>query len=166
MYTLRTLTWAAIKMFLRNRQALFFTFFFPIFLMTVLGLINFDKTSKIDVGIVLNAPPTAGTTQFLDAVRSVPLFNVHLGSGPDEDQALIDDKRAVVFSIPFDLVPGPATVTAKTNGGQAQAAATAPRRNRLPSVSPIPAPCADHETRGNCLRLSLAVCVSGLQLCR
>jgi ABC-2 type transport system permease protein len=125
MKTLLTLTSAALKMFVRNRQALFFTFFFPIFLMTVLGLINFDKQTKIDVGIVLAGPPNQATVQFVQAVKNIPVFNVHEGIESDERQALVDDKRAVVFVIPMDLIPGPGKVNAITNVGQAQAAATA-----------------------------------------
>ncbi len=139
MYTLRVLTWSAIKMFVRNKQALFFTFFFPIFLMTVLGLINFDKQSKIDVGLVLTGPPTAGTAQFMAAVKNIPVFAVHEGIELTERQALTDDKRAVVFIIPATLIPGlpatpasslawqagPGIITAVTNAGQPQQAGTA-----------------------------------------
>ena len=125
MRTLGILTWSAIKMFVRNRQALFFTFFFPLFLMTVLGLINFDKPVKMDVGLVLTGPPNSGTTGFVEAVKQVPFFNVHEGIENDERQALVDDKRAVVFIIPFNLLPGPAQIAAITNAGQAQSAAAA-----------------------------------------
>jgi ABC-2 type transport system permease protein len=125
MYTLWTLTVANIKMFVRNRQALYFTFFFPIFLMVVLGLINFDRSAKVDVGLVLNAPPTAATKQFIDAVKQVPLFTIHEGIESDERQALVDDKRAVVFVIPPDLLPGPSSINAVVNANQASGAATA-----------------------------------------
>jgi ABC-2 type transport system permease protein len=125
MRTLFILTWAAIKMFLRNRQALFFTFFFPILLMTVLGLINFDKAAKIDVGIVLSGPPNQPTSQFVDVIKNISAFTIHEGTQSSEQQALIDDKRAVIFIIPANLIPGPSQITAMTNGGQAPSADTA-----------------------------------------
>ena len=125
MNMLKTLTWAAIKMFVRNRQALYFTFFFPIFLMVILGLINFDRNPKIDVGLVLSAPPTAQTSQFLDAVKQIPVFDIHEGIETDERQALEDDKRAVVLIIPANLIPGPSQVKVLTNANQASGAATA-----------------------------------------
>ena len=125
MQTLPTLTWSAIKMFVRNKQALFFTFFFPIFLMTVLGLINFDKVAKIEVGLVLTGPPTAATVQFVNTLKNIPVFTIHEGIGSDERQALVDDKRAVVFVVPFDLLPGPGQISVISNAGQAQSAGTA-----------------------------------------
>ncbi len=112
-------------MFVRNRQALFFTFFFPLFLMTVLGLINFDKTTNIEVGIVVSGTPNDGTVQFIESLKKISLFNIHEGSEADERQALIDDHRAAVFIIPGNLIPGPAKVQAITNAGQGQMAATA-----------------------------------------
>ena len=125
MYTLATLTWAAIKMFVRNKQALFFTFFFPVFLMFVLGLINFDRSSKIDVGLVLTGPPNQGTEQFMEAFKGIPLFTVHEGIESTERQALLDDKRAVVFILPQDLIPGPSKLNVITNASQLQGASTA-----------------------------------------
>ncbi len=124
MYTLSVLTWSAIKMFVRNKQALFFTFFFPVFLMVVLGLINFDRTSKMDVGLVLTGPPNAGTAQFVSTLKGIPLFEIHEGLESAERQSLLDDKRAVVLIVPQDLIPGPSQITAITNASQAQAAAT------------------------------------------
>ncbi|MBX4205523.1 MAG: ABC transporter permease [Candidatus Doudnabacteria bacterium] len=125
MRTLRILTWAAIKMFVRNRQALFFTFFFPFFLMTVLGLINFDRPQKMDLGLVLTGPPNPGTEQFVSALKNNPLFDVHEGIESSERQALNDDKRAAVLIIPQDLIPGPSKLTLIKNAGQPQPAATA-----------------------------------------
>jgi ABC-2 type transport system permease protein len=125
MRTLRILTWSAIKMFVRNRQALFFTFFFPFFLMTVLGLINFDRPTKIDMGIVLSGPPNQGTEQFISALKNNPLFEIHEGIENEERQALNDDKRAAVLIVPQDLIPGPSKLTIIKNAGQPQPAATA-----------------------------------------
>ncbi len=125
MRTLAILTWSAIKMFARNKQALFFTFFFPILLMTVLGLINFDKTSKIDVGLVLTGPPNQATAQFVGALKKIDFFTIHEGIETDERQALVDDKRAAVFIIPWSLIPGPSKVTVVSNVGNPQGAATA-----------------------------------------
>src|SRR6185295_11075984 len=107
MKTLWTLTISAIKMFVRNKQALFFTFFFPLFLMTVLGLINFDKPVNIDIGVVVNGTANDGTQKFIDSLSQVPYFTVHTGTGAAERQSLIDDKRATVFVIPGNLIPGP-----------------------------------------------------------
>lgn len=125
MRTLVILTWSNIKMFARNKQALFFTFFFPLLLMTVLGLINFDRASKIEVGLVLTAPPNPGTTQFVQALKNIPVFTIHEGIESEQRAALIEDKRAVIFVIPANLIPGPSKVNAIINAGQVSGAATA-----------------------------------------
>src|SRR3989338_9231591 len=105
MKTIYKLTISAIKMFARNRQALFFTIFMPIILMSVFGLIGFDKVPKIDVGIALNAPPNEPTKQILAGLREVPAFEVHEGTEYDERKAIETGDRAVVFLMPYDLIP-------------------------------------------------------------
>lgn len=125
MFTLSRLVISNIKMFVRNRQALFFTFFFPIFLMTVLGLINFDRPSKIDVGLVLTGPPNSATAQFVEGLRQVPVFEIHEGIENIEREQLVEDNRAAVFVIPNNLIPGPAEVKVISNAAQPQDAGTA-----------------------------------------
>lgn len=101
--------------------------------MTVLGLINFDKATVIDVGIVLSGPPTPGTAQFVDALKNVPVFKVHEGIENDERQALVDDKRAVVLVVPANLIPSPDVFPSQgsneirvfSNANQGSASATA-----------------------------------------
>lgn len=132
MYQLFMLTWASIKMFFRNKQALFFTFFSPLLIMVVFGVIGLDKTSKIDVGLALNMPPTAGTARFIDQLKQVPVFNIHESTEADVRNQIQNDKLSAVFLIPYDLMPDNPTemgqthnVTVLTNSGQAQQSQTA-----------------------------------------
>ena len=53
------LTVASLKMYFRNRQALFWALFFPLLIMLIFGLLNFDKYSPPKVGYVDNANNTA-----------------------------------------------------------------------------------------------------------
>lgn len=131
MRTFLTLTKSSIKMFYRNKQALFFTFFSPLLIMVIFGVIGLDKVSKIDVGLALNMPPTAGTAEFVQALKQVSVFNIHEGTEADERQAILDDKLSAVLLIPWDLIPstkGQAgqthAVTVLANAGQAQQAGT------------------------------------------
>ena len=135
MTSLLTLTWSSIKMFFRNKQALFFTFFSPLLIMVVFGLIGLDRVVKTDVGIALSGPPTAATKQFVEKLKQVPSFNVHDGTEPDLRKQLQDDELAAVFIIPPDLIPeNPAEITSRTrdvlvlsNTGQGQQAGIAVR---------------------------------------
>lgn len=134
--TTPTLTVAAIKMFVRNRQALFFTLFMPLIIMTIFGLIGFDKLPVIKIGVVTNAP-TAGTTAFVGQLKEIPNVELTVGTEEAERQALKKNDRAAVFMFPGDLIAdvppigsrpqqfSPKTVTVLENVAQQQYAKTA-----------------------------------------
>ena len=130
MRTLWILTVANTKMFMRNKQALFFTFFTPLIIMTVFGVIGFDKAAKIDVGLALDAPPTAGTKAFVEQLKQVPAFTIHEDTAEAERAAIDNGDRSVVLLVPSDLIPdqpqanAPKNIIALTNDGQQQQAAT------------------------------------------
>lgn len=120
-----------MKMFFRNKQALFFTFFSPLLIMVIFGLIGFDKVSQTDVGVVLTGPPTAGTMKFVEQLKQVPSFKIQEGTEPAMREQIQNDKIAAVFVIPADLIPDNVQqtighkVTVLTNTGEAQAAGIA-----------------------------------------
>lgn len=128
MFTTFKLTVAALKMFLRSRQALFFTLFMPFFIMIIFGYIGFDKPQKIDVGLVVSNP-TAQTQQFIDQIKKFETFNITEGSLDEEKKALNEGNRSIVLDVPTDFMnlvptPGAKTLTAYTNEGQAPQAQT------------------------------------------
>ncbi len=113
-------------MFARNRQALFFSLFMPLVLMTVFGLIGGADNLKISVGLVQGSP-TQPTEQFIDQIKAVPFFEIHEGSMDEERAALDTGDRAVVLNVPDTFIPDVPTVEkrtiqAYTNIGQQQQA--------------------------------------------
>ncbi len=104
MYTTYQLTMASLKMFLRNKQALFFTLFMPFFIMLIFGYIGFDKPPVIDVGLVVHNP-SPETTQFLDQLREFPSFEIHEGTLEGEQHELNEGNRSVVLDVPDFLLP-------------------------------------------------------------
>ncbi|HJP27385.1 MAG TPA: ABC transporter permease, partial [Dehalococcoidia bacterium] len=46
-----TLTVASLKMYFRNKQALFWALFFPLLIMLIFGIMDFDKYNSPNVGI-------------------------------------------------------------------------------------------------------------------
>ncbi len=60
MYCIYTLTIASLKMFLRNRQALFFSLFMPLVILLIFGSIDFDKPGKMHLGLVTHLYPSPG----------------------------------------------------------------------------------------------------------
>lgn len=126
MSTILTLTKATMKMLVRNRQALFFTLFTPLLIMTILGLIGFDKAPSYDIGVAsINPQPT--TQQFIGQIKAFPIFKVHEGSLDAELTELRNGNRTVVIAIPSDfinLARAPQEMTVYINEsqqGQAQA---------------------------------------------
>lgn len=117
-------------MFVRNKQALFFTLFMPIIIMSIFGLIGFDSVPKIDVGYATTGPETQGTSEFIESLKKVETFNMHGGTIDSERQAITDGDRSVVFIIPSDLVPEKPdgkgrAITALVNVGDQASAGTA-----------------------------------------
>lgn len=131
MKTLLKLTGSEIKMFYRNKQALFFTFFSPLMIMGIFGVIGVDRPNKVDVGMVIVGNATEGTQQFAESIRQVSLFEVKEGTEAELRQQITDDDLAAAFLIPGDLIPNPGepnpghTVTVLTNVGKAQEAGIA-----------------------------------------
>lgn len=128
--TTRILTIAALKMFLRNRQALFFTLFMPFIFIGIFGLIGFDRVPKIDIGIITNQPDQP-TTAFLESLKEIEALEIIRGQESDERAALADGERAVVMIVPDNLFPDPnnpspvpQTITVLKNVSQEQQAQT------------------------------------------
>ncbi len=84
------LTIASLKMYFRNRQAIFWALFFPMLIMLIFGLLNFDQFSPPDVGFVDRAQNRA-STQFRDVVDDGedPLLDLKI----DDEESLRDELR-------------------------------------------------------------------------
>lgn len=124
------LTRYSIIAFLRNRQALFFTLFMPLFIMLIFGYIGFDKPPVIDVGLV-TYNPSQETKAFVEQIKKFPAFTIHEGSQDEELAQLAEGNRAAVLEIPDYLVPkGPQlpqerqSIVVHKNAGQAGQAET------------------------------------------
>lgn len=108
MSTTLKLTKANFIMFLRNRQAVFFTFFSPLMIMVIFGLIGFDSVPKFDVGIV-SLNPNTETRELVERLKSFPTFEAHEGTIGDEIKELQEGNRVVVLEIPHDLLQSDST---------------------------------------------------------
>lgn len=86
------LTIASLKMYFRNRQAIFWALFFPMLIMLIFGLLNFDQFSPPNVGLVDNATNDAST-----AFRNVI---------DDGDEQLLDLKVGDEAKLREDLADG------------------------------------------------------------
>ncbi|HWB33933.1 MAG TPA: ABC transporter permease [Candidatus Paceibacterota bacterium] len=123
MYTIYKLTAASLKMFVRSRQALFFTLFMPFIIMLIFGYIGFDKPQLSDIGLVTHSP-TAATQQFIDQVSKFPTLTIHQGTLAEEQEQLNEGNRSIVLDVP-DTISGAGAepITAYVNAGKAAEAA-------------------------------------------
>ncbi|MCC6404927.1 MAG: ABC transporter permease [Candidatus Yanofskybacteria bacterium] len=121
MNTFRTLVTSSALIFLRSKQALFFTLFMPLVIMVIFGMIGFDTPPTYDIGIVASAPQP-GTAQFIAKLKELKVFKVHEGTLADERAALEEGDRTVVVAMPDDLIDGaaqaPRELVVYVNDGQ------------------------------------------------
>ena len=114
------LTWSTIKMWSRDRASLFWTFFLPLVIMVIFGLLNFGELGKVDLGIVDQAQNDASAA-FINELSGIDALRIATGAAETEQAQLADGQRDVVVILPPDFaVPGnPAVVRAFYHGGRA-----------------------------------------------
>lgn len=111
--TVRVLTISVLKMFVRNRQSLFFTLFMPFLFIIIFGLIGFDRPQQIDLGIV-SGNPSPATEEFIASLDEIEVLKIHRGGESDERTALEKGDRSLVMIVPDALFPDPAAGTPPT----------------------------------------------------
>jgi len=119
-----SLTRASMKIWFRDRQAIFWTFFLPVVLISVFGLLDFGAFSTVDLGIVDRAKNDASRKLVADIV-ALDTFDISgTLSEMEEREALLDGDRDLVLIIEpgFGEAQSPVRrhVTVVFNQGQAQ----------------------------------------------
>ena len=116
------LTVASMKMFYRDRQALFWTLFLPLLIMLIFGFLNFGALGSVGLGIVDLAGNEA-SVRFVEGLRSVEALDV-TGPSPLESErsALSDGDRDLVLVLPpgFGASQEQAAVRVLYNDGRPQ----------------------------------------------
>ena len=98
------LTWTTIKMWSRDRAALFWTFFLPLVIMVIFGLLNFGELGKVDLGIVDYAQNEA-SARFIAEADAIDALRVTSGNEADERAALSQGQRDLVIILPEQFGP-------------------------------------------------------------
>jgi ABC-2 type transport system permease protein len=121
---------AAGKTFVRDRAAVFFSFFLPLVIMLIFGVLNFGGDLEILVGVVDEAE-TASSEAVIDAFDEIPILTVIPGDREEQLAELAEGDRAVVIVFPegWELVPPGSEafqpLSAYTNEATAQQGQTA-----------------------------------------
>ena len=98
------ITWMSIRMWARDRAALFWTFFLPLVIMVIFGLLNFGELGKVDLGIVDLAQNDA-SARFIEEAQGVEALRVTIGNDADERAALADGQRDLIVILPTNFGP-------------------------------------------------------------
>ena len=111
MYTILVLTKSSIKMFVRNRQALFFSLFMPLLILVIFGNMNFGKQSPAVLGLVIEGKPNFGTSQLISHIKEIPALTVKEESLEQGKADLKSGDLSAVVVIPQDLISIPPATT-------------------------------------------------------
>jgi ABC-2 type transport system permease protein len=95
---------ASVKMFVRNRLALFFSLFLPLLIMLIFGVLNFEGSTSIDLGIVDEAQ-SEHSAAFRAALADADYLEITDGGRGDELAALEAGDRDFVLVIPDGFTP-------------------------------------------------------------
>ena len=95
---------ASVKMFVRNRLALFFSLFLPLVIMLIFGVLNFEGSTTVALGIVDEAG-TDASAALVDGLAEYEYLEISEGSRDDELAALEEGDRGFVLVIPSDFQP-------------------------------------------------------------
>jgi len=98
----RRLAFVFMKIFLRDRQSIFFSLFFPVIFMTVFGFVNNSEQEAIEIGIV-NDSSAQVAQEFIAELENDPLFNVTGGEEADLREQLIAGDQTMVLILPEDF---------------------------------------------------------------
>jgi ABC-2 type transport system permease protein len=96
-----------LKIFSKDRQAIFFTLFFPITFMAIFGFINTGREEPLELGIVDRAE-NAFSTEFVEALKADPLFDVTVGDEETLRAEVVEGEMALVLVLPEDFRGGDA----------------------------------------------------------
>lgn len=94
-----TLSGFFLKIFLRDRQAIFYSLFFPILFMLVFSLIGDNEMDPVDLGVV-NHSSSELSGEFIDLLGDNPLFSLRTGGEQAMRDALVDGELSMVLLVP------------------------------------------------------------------
>ena len=122
-----SLTRASMRIWFRDRQAIFWTFFLPLVLISVFGLLDFGSFSTVGLGIVDQADNDT-SRKLIGDIRALDTFDIsETLSEEEEREALLDGDRDLVLIIEpgFGEAQSPVRrrVTVVYNQGRPQEAA-------------------------------------------
>jgi ABC-2 type transport system permease protein len=95
---------ASVRMFVRNRAAVFFSLFLPLIIMLIFGVLNFEGATTIQLGLVDEAHNEA-SAELIDGLSAFDYLEPSSGSREAQLAKLEDGDLDFVLVIPSAFVP-------------------------------------------------------------
>lgn len=111
--TLFNLTIASIKMYLRNKQALFWALFFPMVIMIVFGLMNFDSTGNLKIGVI-NKSSSPAANDFIGQLEKIEVLKIYQKNESEEKTALEEGDRDIILVLPESFLNNSVAIPASS----------------------------------------------------
>lgn len=92
----------SIKMFFRDKTAIFFSLFLPLVIMSIFGVMNFDQMEKIKMGVVDEAKNQA-SQPLVESLKKIENLQISEGDLSTEKTALEDGDRDMVLILPQEF---------------------------------------------------------------
>ncbi len=96
------LTVASLKMYFRNRPALFFSLLMPLLLMGIFGVLNFGQFSRVNVGLVDRAHNSV-SERLIEVLSESEIIHLTLGTRAELVQRLVDGGLTFLLVLPEDF---------------------------------------------------------------
>ena len=113
------LTIASLKMFFREKEAVFWTLFLPLFMVVLFGFVKFDRLGTVHIGIVDES--SGKLASVLSNLSKVQTIRVYTNERKSELKALEKGERDLVVLVPSDYRRGQ-SLLAYTNDAKPQEA--------------------------------------------
>ena len=118
-----------LKIFLRDRQSIFFSLFSPIIFMTIFAFANNSEVDPIKLGIVNNSTSEVAS-DFSQMLNDNPLFTVTEGEESNLRTELIEGDQTMVLILPEDF-------DAQNDGAELQLLVDAAQVQQLGLIMPL-----------------------------
>ena len=92
----------AVRMFFRDKRAIFWSLFLPIMIMSIFGVMDFEGANKVSLGIV-NKAENEQSEQFIKNLSEIETLKITDGRESDEKNALEKGDRDMVLILPYEF---------------------------------------------------------------
>jgi len=96
------LTQVFVKIFLRDRQSIFFSLFFPFIFMSVFSFVNDGDQDPIAIAIVDNSGSEVAQ-QFIAALSEIPVFDSEVGDAETMRSLVLESEKTMLIELPADF---------------------------------------------------------------